>query len=448
MKQPHILISGAGLAGSLMAIYLAKRGWRVTVFEQRPDMRKTAMMAGRSINLALSNRGIMALREMGIDTEILTQAVQMLGRMLHDKVGNLKFAPYGKDETEYINSISRGELNKMLMTAAENSGDVTIHFNQQILEVDFDRKVLTLQNAENGAIQTVRGDLIIGADGANSAVRQSMEKQIPGYDSNIDWLEHGYKELTIPAAEGGGFRLERNALHIWPRGHYMLIALPNFDGSFTCTLFFPNEGPNSFASIDTAEKVRSFFRQEFADAVPHLVHLEQEFLNNPVGKLGTLKCFPWQVNNSVVLIGDAAHAVVPFYGQGMNASFEDCRILNQCINKYGANWEKVLPEYEQLRKINGDAIGDLAVENFYEMRDHVANPIFRRKRELEYILERRYPNYHSKYSLVTFHHEVPYAIAKELGNKQDDYLMYLCEDIDSVEDLDYDRIYRDLMALR
>lgn len=447
MKQPHILISGAGLAGSLMAIYFAKRGWRVDIFESRSDMRKMEMVAGRSINLALSHRGIMALKEVGVTDEILKEAVKMPGRMLHDKAGNLKFAPYGKDETEYINSISRGELNKMLMSAAERYEDVKIHFNQTVLEVDFDQKKLTLQHTESGAIQTAIGDLIIGADGANSAIRQSMEKQIPNYESNVDWLEHGYKELTIPAAEGGGFRIERDALHIWPRGNYMLIALPNFDGSFTCTLFFPNEGPNSFATIDSVEKVRSFFQQEFADAVPHLTNLEQEFLNNPVGKLGTLKCFPWKVGDSTVLIGDAAHAVVPFYGQGMNASFEDCRILNDCIEKYGTDWEKVLAEYEALRKINGDAIGDLAVENFYEMRDHVANPIFRRKRELEYILERKYPNYHSKYSLVTFHPEVPYSVAREKGNRQDDYLMYLCEDIESFDDLDYDRIYRDLMAM-
>ena len=447
MKQPHILISGAGLAGSLMAIYFAKRGWRVDIFESRSDMRKMEMVAGRSINLALSHRGIMALKEVGVTDEILKEAVKMPGRMLHDKAGNLKFAPYGKDETEYINSISRGELNKMLMSAAERYEDVKIHFNQTVLEVDFDQKKLTLQHTESGAIQTAIGDLIIGADGANSAIRQSMEKQIPNYESNVDWLEHGYKELTIPAAEGGGFRIERDALHIWPRGNYMLIALPNFDGSFTCTLFFPNEGPNSFATIDSVEKVRSFFQQEFADAVPHLTNLEQEFLNNPVGKLGTLKCFPWKVGDSTVLIGDAAHAVVPFYGQGMNASFEDCRILNDCIEKYGTDWEKVLAEYEALRKINGDAIGDLAVENFYEMRDHVANPIFRRKRELEYILERKYPNYHSKYSLVTFHPEVPYSVAREKGNRQDDYLMYLCEDLESFDDLDYDRIYRDLMAM-
>jgi kynurenine 3-monooxygenase len=447
MKQPHILIAGAGLAGSLMAIYFAKRGWRVDIFESRSDMRKMQMVAGRSINLALSHRGIMALKEVGVTDEILKEAVKMPGRMLHDKAGNLKFAPYGKDETEYINSISRGELNKMLMTAAERYDDVKIHFNQTVLEVDFEQKMLTLQHTERGAIQTIKGDLIIGADGANSSIRQSMEKKIADYESNVEWLEHGYKELSIPAAEGGGFRIDRDALHIWPRGNYMLIALPNFDGSFTCTLFFPNEGPNSFASIDTVEKVRSFFQQEFADAVPHLTNLEQEFLNNPVGKLGTLKCFPWKVGGSVALIGDAAHAVVPFYGQGMNASFEDCRILNECIDEYGTDWEKVLAEYEDLRKINGDAIGDLAVENFYEMRDHVANPIFRRKRELEYILESKYPNYHSKYSLVTFHPEVPYSVAREKGNRQDDYLMYLCEDIESLEDLDYDRIYRDLMAM-
>ena len=443
----HIIIAGAGLAGSLMAIYLAKKGWKVDIYESRPDMRKSSNYAGRSINLALSHRGIMALKELGLEEFILEEAVKMPGRMIHDTQGNQFYAPYGRNENEFINSISRSGLNKILMTAAEQYENVNIFFKHEVLNVDFDSKKLLVKDVESGKSKEISADLIIGADGANSAIRQSMQKKIADYQSNIDWLEHGYKELSIPATEEGGFRLEKNALHIWPRGYYMMIALPNHDGSFTCTLFFPNEGPDSFATINTAEKVKDFFQKEFPDAVPHLLDLEHEFLNNPVGKLGTLKCYPWKVGNAAVLVGDAAHAVVPFYGQGMNASFEDCRILNECIDKYGTDWEKILKEYESLRKINGDAIGDLAVENFYEMRDHVANPVFQRKRKVELVLENTYPDYHSKYSLVTFHPELPYSYALSQGNKQDDYLMKLCENLESVEGLDYEKIYSELKAL-
>jgi kynurenine 3-monooxygenase len=443
----HIIIAGAGLAGSLMAIYLAKKGWKVDIYESRPDMRKSSNYAGRSINLALSHRGITALKELGLEEFILDEAVKMPGRMIHDTLGNQFYAPYGRNENEYINSISRSGLNKILMTAAEQYENVNIYFKHEVLDIDFESKKLLIKDNESGKSKEITADLIIGADGANSAIRQSMQKQIADYQSNIDWLEHGYKELSIPANEDGGFRLEKNALHIWPRGYYMMIALPNHDGSFTCTLFFPNEGPDSFSTINTAEKVKDFFQKEFPDAVPHLVDLEHEFLNNPVGKLGTLKCYPWKVGNAAVLVGDAAHAIVPFYGQGMNASFEDCRILNECIDKFGTDWEKVLNEYESLRKINGDAIGDLAVENFYEMRDHVANPVFQRKRKVELALENTYPDYHSKYSLVTFHPEVPYSYAQSQGNKQDDYLMKICENLENVDGLDYEEIYSELKAL-
>ena len=276
-----------------------------------------------------------------------------------------------------------------------------------------------------------------------------MERKMEGYQANIDWLEHGYKELTMPPKGEGKFALEKNALHIWPRGNYMLIALPNADGSFTCTLFFPQQGAISFESLDTPEKVQAFFADQFADAVPHLDHLQEEFANNPVGKLGTLKCYPWIHSDKAVLIGDAAHAVVPFYGQGMNASFEDCRILNQCIEKHGlGNWAAAYKEYETLRKINGDAIGDLAVENFYEMRDHVANPIFRKKRMLEHQLENDYSDYHSKYSLVTFQPQIPYSVAQDLGNKQDAMLMELCEKTEDLSTLDLATVYSQLKALK
>jgi kynurenine 3-monooxygenase len=443
----HIIIAGAGLAGSLMSIYLAKRGWKVDIFENRSDMRKTTNYAGRSINLALSHRGIQALKELGLEEFILEEAVKMPGRMIHDTLGNQFYAPYGRNENEFINSISRSGLNKILMTAAEQYENVRIFFNHEVQELDFNTKKLTVKDLETGKNKEIFADLIIGADGANSAIRHSMQKNIPNFQSHIEWLEHGYKELSIPANADGSFRLDKNALHIWPRGYYMMIALPNHDGSFTCTLFFPNEGPDSFATINTADKINDFFKREFPDAVPHLIDLEHEFLHNPVGKLGTLKCFPWKAGDAAVLIGDAAHAVVPFYGQGMNASFEDCRVLNDCINKYGTDWKLVLEEYESLRKINGDAIGDLAVENFYEMRDHVANPVFQRKRKLELLIENQFSDYCSKYALVTFRPDLPYSYALSQGNKQDEYLMKLCENLESVDGLDYEKIYKELKAL-
>jgi len=449
MEKAPVIIVGAGLAGSLMAIYLAQKGLTVELYESRPDMRKTDISAGRSINLALSDRGILPLQEVGIAEKVLAEGVKMPGRMLHAKDGALQFAPYGKDESQYINSISRGGLNQLLMTEAEAYDNVSIFFNQRCIAVDLEQTTITVEDYNTKEQKTVKGCTIIGGDGANSAVRNAMEQQIDGYEASVDWLEHGYKELTIPPMQGNGFALEKNALHIWPRGSYMLIALPNADGSFTCTLFFPNKGTVSFESLDTPEKVQAFFEEEFKDAIPHLVNLQEEFTNNPVGKLGTLKCYPWIQNDKAVLIGDAAHAIVPFYGQGMNASFEDCRFLNQCIEKHGVgNWAAAYKEYETLRKNNGDAIGDLAVENFYEMRDHVADPTFRKKRTLEHKLENTYDDYHSKYSLVTFQPQIPYAVARELGNRQDALLMDLCKDIDDVQTLNLNEVYQQLKMLK
>ncbi len=452
-QDKPVLIVGAGLAGSLMAIYLAKKGLQVAVYESRPDMRTMTMSAGRSINLALSDRGIKSLREVGVLKQVLQEAVPMPGRMLHSKEGVLKFAPYGKDSSQYINSISRGGLNKLLITAAESYENVTFYFNQSCVDVDFESVTITTEHYQTKERVVVAGATIIGGDGANSAVRQAMLNNLEGYSDRVDWLEHGYKELNIPATKDGGFAIEKNALHIWPRGEYMLIALPNADGSFTCTLFFPNQGNISFESLDTPEKIKAFFEEEFADAVPNLPHLLEEFANNPVGKLGTLHCNNWIYEDKAVLIGDAAHAIVPFYGQGMNASFEDCSALSACIDasmeQQGTpDWKSIYAQYFEHRKANGDAIGDLAVENFYEMRDHVANPVFRRKRELEHTLENDYDDYHSKYSLVTFKPDVSYKVASELGNKQDKLLMKLCQDIDDVKKLDINTVYKQLKALR
>lgn len=449
MEKAPVIIVGAGLAGSLMAIYLAQKGLAVEIFESRPDMRKTAISAGRSINLALSDRGILPLQEVGVIDKVMAEAVKMPGRMLHSVEGKLQFAPYGKDSSQYINSISRGGLNQLLMTEAESYEGVNIHFNQKCTDINFDSCTVTTEDYITKEKKTFTGCTIIGGDGANSAVRNALEKEIEGYKAKVDWLEHGYKELSIPPMKDADFALEKNALHIWPRGNYMLIALPNADGSFTCTLFFPYHGEISFESLNSPQKVQAFFEEQFGDAVPHLVHLQEEFANNPVGKLGTLKCYPWIHSDKTALIGDAAHAIVPFYGQGMNASFEDCRVLNACIEEHGVgNWAAAYKAYQDLRKVNGDAIGDLAVENFYEMRDHVADPTFRKKRALEHILENTYEDYHSKYSLVTFQPDVSYAVARDLGNQQDALLMDLCKDVDNIETLDIPAIYEQVRALR
>lgn len=440
-----IIIVGAGLAGSLLSIYLARRGFRVVIYEKRADMRTEEMSAGRSINLALSHRGIKALRKAGIADQILQEVIPMKGRMLHSVEGELTFVPYGKDDSEYINSISRAGLNMALMNIAESYDQVELFFNEACQSVDFNHKTLHLKNTQTGQIQQITGDIIIGADGAGSVVRTAMEQVLktePDFKNSSEFLAHGYKELTIPPGPDGRFLIEKNALHIWPRGSYMLIALPNLDGSFTCTLFFPNEGENSFASLDTAEKVTQFFKDTFADAVPFLPQLTQEYFENPTGLLGTVRCYPWHIADQAVLLGDAAHAIVPFYGQGMNASFEDCLDFDQCVEAYGKEgWQRVFEEYEIRRKQNSDAIAQLAIENFYEMRDGVAEPAFLRKRQLERLLENKYNDYHSKYSLVTFNPEISYAEAHERGNRQNEFLLEICRKVASIDELDVDQIY-------
>ena len=449
MSTQPILISGAGLAGSLLAGLLARRGFQVEVFETRPDLRRTEISAGRSINLALSHRGLRALERAGLRERMLTQALPMLGRRVHPLNGEEFTAPYGRDSSLYINSISRGGLNAELLDWAESFENTRLHFRSRCVEVDLANKTLKVQNLDTGEIRQVQGQLILGTDGADSAVRKAMESQVPGFKGEVTWESHGYKELSIRPDAAGQWLIAKDALHIWPRGGYMLIALPNLDGSFTLTLFLALEGESlSFEALNSPEKVRAFFAQEFPDAAALMPHLEEEFFQNPVGKLGTLRCFPWVQADQVALLGDAAHAVVPFYGQGMNASFEDCLVLDECIEEFGtADWTKVLAAYQERRKINGDAIGDLAVENFFEMRDHVANPVFQRKRRLENLLEHKFPQYRSKYALVTFHPEVGYSYAKARGNAQDAWLMNYCQtNPQAPEGCDLEAVYAALVG--
>jgi kynurenine 3-monooxygenase len=416
--QKHIAITGAGLVGSLLSIYLVKRGYKVSVFERRPDMRKSGGYEGRSINLALSNRGIKALEEVGLAEELKKEAIPMHGRIVHDLQGKTNFQGYGK-AGQYINSISRSGLNKVLMTKAESLG-VEFHFEQRITSVDFEKTELVVQKLEVRSQKSevnLPFDLIIGSDGAFSAVRLSMQLT-DRFDFSQDYIEHGYKELHIPAGAAGSFQMEKNALHIWPRESYMLIALPNPDGSFTLTLFFPFKGNPSLDMLQTKESVKLFFESIFPDAYCLMPNLLEEFFHNPTSSLVTMKCYPW-VRNKTLLIGDAAHAIVPFYGQGMNAGFEDCRRLNQLLDSHQDDWEKVLPLFQEERKPNADAIAQLALDNFIEMRDLVNDADFILRKKIESKLHELFPEkWIPLYSMVTFHENIPYSVAYETGQKQ------------------------------
>ena len=457
--MPKVVIIGAGLAGSLAAIYLARRGMQVDVFEARGDMRREEVAAGRSINLALSDRGITALREVGMDEYMLAEAIPMYGRMIHSVYGETKMLPYSGRQGEYINSVSRAGLNIALINQAEKYDGVQFIFNERCVDFDFNIGEAAFESG-----RTIRADTFIATDGAGSAVRSAMTK-VGGFEVSERWLEHGYKELHIPPANGG-FAIEKNALHIWPRHKFMMIALPNFDGSFTCTLFIAHESKKRAAELSDIHDVRpvkrissfdkhddpafdhltdadallELFNREFSDAVPLMPTLVEDFFRNPTGNLGTVKCWPWHVGDKALLLGDSAHAVVPFYGQGMNCAFEDVRVLDSLIDKHGPDWAAVYQEYGKVRKTNTDAIADMAEENFYEMRDATADPVFQRKRELETKLEQTFPDYFSKYSMVTFREDMPYAVAKELGNAQDELLMNIASSVDSIDLLDLDQI--------
>ncbi len=414
----NTVIIGAGLVGSLLSIYLSKRGYKVKIYERRGDMRKQDMIAGRSINLALSDRGIKALEEVGLMDEIRKICIPMHGRFMHNADGTTAYQPYGK-EGQYINSVSRGELNCKLMDLAE-ANNVQIMFNEKCNSIDWKENTIDLEKTNSPQSEKVKADLIFGSDGAYSAARLTHQLQHDRFQYSQYFIDFGYKELTIPAGENGSFLLEKNALHIWPRGNYMMIALPNIDGSFTCTLFFPFEGDPSFASLDTKEKVKVFFEKTFTDAVPLMPTLTDDFFNNPTSSLVTVKCYPWIREDKFALIGDAAHAMVPFFGQGMNCGFEDCRVLNSLIDKHSENWSAILSEYQSLRKPDGDAICNLALNNFVEMRDKVADPKFLLQKKIEAAFSKKYPDkWIPLYSQVTFSPQIRYSEALVNGQKQE-----------------------------
>ncbi len=434
-----ITIIGAGLSGSLLAIRLAQKGFQVSVYEKRPDMRKQQQVAGRSINLALSNRGIKALKLIGLEKEMLELAIPMHGRMIHT-VGNDAFTtPYSGRQGEYINSISRGDLNISLLNKAESFSNIILHFNHECTNVDIEN-AKAIFAFENETVM-VKADQIIGTDGAGSALRNSFEKNLEGFSLTQEYLAHGYKELNIPAGANGNFKLAKNVLHIWPRGSFMCIALPNVTGDFTVTLFLAKKDTeNSFEKLNTNNAIETFFAKYFPNVLENIPDLVEQFFENPIGNLGTVKCTPYHYKDKCLLLGDAAHAIVPFYGQGMNCSFEDVVVLDELIEKYNINWKTIFKQYNQLRKPNCDAIADLAVDNFYEMRDATANPVFQRKRQLETKLEQTYADYFSKYSMVTFREDMSYIDAMNKGRQQDAILMAVCEKIENINELNLDEV--------
>ena len=432
-----VTILGAGLVGALLGTILRKKGYEVNIYERRPDMRKEKIGAGKSINLAMSNRGWKAIALAGIKAEIEPIAIPMTGRFLHQKDGSSALQAYGKNG-EAIYSVSRGELNKKLMTAAENNG-ATLHFNHKCLSVDVASNTVVLED-ENGQTKTIKADLLFGADGAHSTLRNAYTL-MDRVDSSRSYLECGYKELYIPPAnDNGGFLIEKNALHIWPRNHFMMIALANDNGSFTCTLFLPFEGQPSFENIQTTAEIEAFFKEQFPSAVPLMPSLIEDFKQNPVASLVYTKIDRYSYKDQSCIIGDAAHAVVPFYGQGMNAGFEDVSVLAELMEQYGNDWNDILQEYNRLRVPNGHAISYLALENFIEMKEKVMDSAFLERKKIEKDLGLRFPGqFNSVYETVSFSF-TPYQEAVAAIAVQDELFAKIKQDGDyfsNIEQADY-----------
>lgn len=434
LKSINIL--GAGLVGSLLSIYLSKRNNTVNIFERRPDMRKSKIFAGRSINLALSDRGWRGLEGVGIADEIRKIAIPMYGRFIHHADGSSAYQPYGKKD-QAIHSVSRAEINMKLMDLAEQQKGVKLFFEERCTHINRTTLEAQFENEQTKKITQSKSDLIFGADGAFAASRLIMQLSSDRFEYNQHYITAGYKELIIPPGINGKFMLDKNALHIWPRGSFMMIALPNLDGNFTCTLFLPFEGEKSFANLKTEEQIKKFFNTEFPDVVPIMPTLVQDFLHNPVASLVTVKCFPWTFDNKIALIGDAAHAIVPFYGQGMNCGFEDCVVLDSLIDKHQENWDSIFPEYQSLRKPDGDAIADLAIANFTEMRDKTGDPKFLLQKKIEARFSEKHPDkWIPLYSMVTYSPHIRYSTALKEGTKQENIMqkIMLHSDIEKIWD--------------
>jgi kynurenine 3-monooxygenase len=420
MSQKITLVGG-GLAGSLMSIYLAKKGYDVHLYERRSDMRLGKYQGGRSINLALSTRGINALSKVGLANDILNISIPMKGRMMHSVAGDLAYQAYGRED-QMIYSISRGQLNIKLLQLADRYPNIHMYFDHKCTHVNLETNETDFINA-SGEIVKDKADVILSTDGAFSAVRDAMIRY-PRYNFSQTYENYGYKELEIVPAANGGFQMDVNSLHIWPRTSFLMIALPNPGGNFTCTLFMPFEGEVSLEKLNTKEAVMSFFETYFSDVLPMMPNLVDDFFNNSTGNLTTMRCYPW-VKNKVALMGDSAHAIVPFYGQGMNCSFEDCVVLDQCIDEFHGDWTKILDAYQKSRKPNADAIASLALQNFIEMRDLVGSAEFLHKKHVEHDLVVLYPDkYKSQYERTTFSND-NYLDALNWGAKNDALLEYI-----------------------
>ncbi|MBM78600.1 MAG: kynurenine 3-monooxygenase [Crocinitomicaceae bacterium] len=416
--EKKAIIVGAGLVGSLWAVYMAKAGYKVTIYERRPDIRKAEISAGKSINLALSHRGWKALKNAGVDHLVDEIAIPMSGRVMHSIEGDLTYQAYGKKD-EAIYSVSRGHLNAIMMDIAENKGKASIFYNHQCLDANLEKGTITLKNTASGEIIDDTAEVIFAADGAFSAIRYNAMQKLDRFNYSQHYIQDGYKELLLPANPDGSYKIEKNALHIWPRGRFMLIALPNEDGSFTCTLFMPYEGDkHAFNELTSDEKINDFFKTVFPDFYSMMPNLIENWHENPLSSLAIVRCFPWTAGK-FALMGDSAHATVPFYGQGMNGGFEDCTVLWELFNKHNGNWEKTFKEYEIQRKPDGDALQDLSLHNYYVMRDYVADPEFLLQKKIEAKLAEKHPDkWIPLYSQVTFSH-IRYSDALKQGKKQD-----------------------------
>jgi kynurenine 3-monooxygenase len=432
--EKKVIIIGAGLVGSLWAVYLSRAGYTATIYERRSDIRKADISAGKSINLALSTRGWKALDAVGVGDEIRKMAIPMYGRTMHDTEGKLTYQPYG-EEGQAIYSVSRGGVNAKMMDIAEEQGNATIHYNEECTNVDLKKGVVYLRNSETGKLSEAKADLIFGADGAFSAVRYNAMQPSTRFNFSQTFIADGYREILLPADANGDYQLDKNSLHIWPRGRFMLIGLANEDGSFTCTLFMPFEGDkNAFDNLDSKEKVNDFFKSTFPDFYDMMPNIADAWGDHPLSSLAIMRCEPWAIGKTA-LMGDAAHATVPFYGQGMNSGFEDCTVLSDLMKKHNENWDLIFDEYNKTRKADGDAVQDLSIHNYYVMRDHVADPKFLLQKKIEAHFSKNYPEkWMPLYSQVSFS-SIPYSEALQVGKKQDDIMKKVMESFSNIEDV-------------
>ena len=443
-QNKSAIIVGAGLVGSLWAVYMSKAGYKVTIYERRADIRKAEISAGKSINLALSNRGWKALDTVGVGDAIREIAIPMYGRTMHDLEGNLTFQPYGK-EGEAIYSVSRGGVNARMMDIAEEVGNAEIHYNVECIGADTKNGIVQLKRKSTGEIFEEKADVVFAADGAFSAVRYNAFQKLDRFNFSQHFIADGYRELLLPALPNGDYAMDKNSLHIWPRGRFMLIALANEDGSFTCTLFMPHEGgENSFDKVNTKEEVDSFFKSTFPDFYAMMPNVADAWEDHPLSSLAIMRSFPWH-DGKFALMGDAAHATVPFYGQGMNGVFEDCTVMWDLMQKHNEDWDKVFEEYSDLRKPDGDALQDLSLHNYHVMRDFVADPKFLLQKKIEAKFSKLYPEkWMPLYSMVTFS-DIRYSVALENGKRQDKIMKEILEIPNIEENWDSDEIMNQIL---